>query len=187
MEKHAVVIAVGETGSGKTTQFPQYLHEAGWTADGYQVVSTQPRRVAAITVAARVAEEIGCAVGETVGYSIRFEDASKPGATKIRFVTDGVLLKEMMADPLLSAYSVVIVDEAHERSLATDLLLGLLRKVWKRRRTSVSLPHFYWMLSKGSGLLISVSVLVEISVRSPRKMFMFIIINMFLQDQSIQK
>ncbi|EIE20207.1 putative DEAH [Coccomyxa subellipsoidea C-169] len=133
VEHHATVIIVGETGSGKTTQIPQYLLEAGWCSHGRMVACTQPRRVAAMTVAARVAEETGSPLGQAVGYGIRFEDVSTPGTTQIRFCTDGVLLQEMLQDPLLTAYSVIMVDEAHERSLATDTLLGLLKKVQRRR------------------------------------------------------
>jgi len=133
VEHTATTIVVGETGSGKTTQLPQYLHEAGWTRDGKLVACTQPRRVAAMTIAARVAEEMGSELGAEVGYGIRFEDVSTPGVTRIKFCTDGVLLREMMEDPLLTKYSVVIVDEAHERSLTTDVLLGLLKKVQQRR------------------------------------------------------
>jgi len=133
VEHTATTIVVGETGSGKTTQVPQYLHEAGWTQGGKMIACTQPRRVAAMTVAARVAEEVGSPLGQTVGYSIRFEDVSTPGVTKIKFCTDGVLLRAMMDDPLLTQYSVVMVDEAHERSLTTDVLLGLLKKVQRRR------------------------------------------------------
>ncbi|KAK9901246.1 hypothetical protein WJX75_002237 [Coccomyxa subellipsoidea] len=133
VEHHATVIIVGETGSGKTTQIPQYLLEAGWCSHGRMVACTQPRRVAAMTVAARVAEETGSLLGQAVGYGIRFEDVSTPGMTQIRFCTDGVLLQEMLQDPLLTAYSVIMVDEAHERSLATDTLLGLLKKVQRRR------------------------------------------------------
>lgn len=93
---------------------------------------SQPRRVAATTVAARVAEEVGCVLGEEVGYSIRFEDLTS-AKTHIKFLTDGLLLREALADPLLSRYSVIMVDEAHERSLSTDILLGVLKKIRKKR------------------------------------------------------
>ncbi|GAB5365942.1 hypothetical protein AAMO2058_001101700 [Amorphochlora amoebiformis] len=134
LEKYRTVIIVGQTGSGKTTQIPQYLHEAGWTAGNRCVVCTQPRRIAAITVAKRVAAELNCTVGEEVGYSIRFDDCYDPLRTKINYVTDGMLIRQMMSDPLLTRYSVVMVDEAHERTLNTDIILGLLRKVQKKRK-----------------------------------------------------
>ncbi|PIA30573.1 hypothetical protein AQUCO_05500107v1 [Aquilegia coerulea] len=133
VENHATTIIVGETGSGKTTQIPQYLNEAGWAEGGRVIACTQPRRLAVQAVASRVAEEMGVKLGEEVGYIIRFEDLTKPGVTKIKFLTDGVLLREMMDDPLLTNYSVIMVDEAHERSLATDILLGLLKKIQRRR------------------------------------------------------
>ncbi|KAF8058346.1 DEAH9 [Scenedesmus sp. PABB004] len=133
VETHATLIVVGETGCGKTTQIPRFLHDAGWTAGGHQVVCTQPRRVAAVTIAQRVAEEMGVPLGGLVGYGVRFEDATNQAVTRIKYVTDGLLLREMMDDPLLTRYSVVMVDEAHERSLATDTLLGLLKKVQRRR------------------------------------------------------
>ncbi|RAL61032.1 hypothetical protein DID88_010128 [Monilinia fructigena] len=113
IETYPVTIVIGHTGSGKTTQIPQYLEQAGWCADGKQIAVTQPRRVAATTVAIRVAEEVGCEVGKEVGYSIRFEDVTS-AATKIKFLTDGLLLREALVDPLLSRYSVIMVDEAHE-------------------------------------------------------------------------
>ncbi|KXZ50497.1 hypothetical protein GPECTOR_16g672 [Gonium pectorale] len=133
VERHAVTLIVGETGSGKSTQVPQFLYEAGWAAGGYAIAVTQPRRVAAASVAARVAEEMGVDLGTTVGYAVRFDSAVTQGRTRIKYLTDGVLLREMMDDPLLTSYSVVMVDEAHERSLATDMLLGLLKKVLRRR------------------------------------------------------
>ncbi|KAF5177538.1 RNA helicase, ATP-dependent DEAH box [Thalictrum thalictroides] len=111
----------------------QYLKEAGWAEGGRVIACTQPRRLAVQAVASRVAEEMGVKLGEEVGYIIRFEDLTKPGVTKIKFLTDGVLLREMMDDPLLTNYSVIMVDEAHERSLATDILLGLLKKIQRRR------------------------------------------------------
>ena len=126
VETRATVVLVGQTGCGKTTQVPQYLAEAGWCAGGRLVACTQPRRVAAQTVAMRVAEEMGVPLGAEVGYAVRFECVSTPGVTKLQFCTDGVLLRELMDDPLLTRYSVVMVDEAHERSLETDLLLGCL-------------------------------------------------------------
>ncbi|KAA0166972.1 hypothetical protein FNF27_07423 [Cafeteria roenbergensis] len=129
VETHGVVIVTAETGSGKSTQLPQYLAEAGWAQHGRAVCCTQPRRIAATMLAARVADERGCALGTEVGFAVRFEEQFRRGETKIKFVTDGLLLREAMSDPLLSAYSVVMVDEAHERSLQTDVLLGLLRRV----------------------------------------------------------
>ncbi|XP_059437656.1 probable pre-mRNA-splicing factor ATP-dependent RNA helicase DEAH9 isoform X1 [Corylus avellana] len=133
VETHATTIIVGETGSGKTTQIPQYLKEAGWADGGRLIACTQPRRLAVQAVAARVAEEMGVKLGEEVGYTIRFEDLMNPGTTMIKFLTDGVLLREMMDDPLLTKYSVIMVDEAHERSISTDILLGLLKKIQRRR------------------------------------------------------
>ncbi|KAJ5714252.1 uncharacterized protein N7483_011433 [Penicillium malachiteum] len=132
VEKYPVTIVVGQTGSGKTTQLPQYLDQAGWCEDGKLIAVTQPRRVAATTVATRVAEEMRCKVGEAVGYSIRFEDLTS-AETRVKFLTDGMLLREALVDPLLSRYSVIMVDEAHERSLSTDVLLGILKKIRKKR------------------------------------------------------
>ncbi|RLN23325.1 putative ATP-dependent RNA helicase DHX35 [Panicum miliaceum] len=133
VERHATTIVVGETGSGKSTQIPQYLKEAGWADGGRLIGCTQPRRLAVQTVASRVAEEVGVKLGEEVGYTIRFEDQTNAGMTMIKFLTDGVLIREMMEDPLLTKYSVIMVDEAHERSISTDMLLGLLKKIQRRR------------------------------------------------------
>ncbi|CAO2654748.1 Nn.00g114810.m01.CDS01 [Neocucurbitaria sp. VM-36] len=132
IETHPVTIVVGETGSGKTTQIPQFLLQAGWCTNGQQVAVTQPRRIAATSVAARVAEELNTPLGQKVGYSIRFEDVTSAN-TQVKFVTDGLLLREMLVDPLLKRYSVVMVDEAHERSLSSDILLSLLKKVLLKR------------------------------------------------------
>ncbi|EEQ86876.1 hypothetical protein RJZ56_002484 [Blastomyces dermatitidis] len=132
IETYPVTVVVGQTGSGKTTQLPQFLDQAGWCSDGKIIAVTQPRRVAATTVATRVAEEMRCKVGEDVGYSIRFEDVTS-SSTRIKFLTDGLLLREALVDPLLSRYSVIMVDEAHERSISTDVLLGVLKKIRKPR------------------------------------------------------
>ncbi|XP_013417202.1 probable ATP-dependent RNA helicase DHX35 [Lingula anatina] len=134
VESYQTVIVVGETGSGKSTQIPQYLLEAGWAAEGYMIAVTQPRRVAAVTVATRVSEERGRMLGQEVGYTIRFDDVSDPEATRVKFMTDGMLVREMMQDPLLSKYSVVMLDEVHERTIHTDIILGLLKKIQKKRK-----------------------------------------------------
>ncbi|CCM06094.1 uncharacterized protein FIBRA_08341 [Fibroporia radiculosa] len=138
VEKYGVVIVVGQTGCGKTTQLPQYLHEAGWSADGNIVACTQPRRVAATSVAGRVASEVGSILGDEVGYTIRFEDVSDKERTRILYMTDGMLFRETLIDPLLSRYSVIMIDEAHERSIYTDLMLGILKKI-RRKRPSLRL------------------------------------------------
>ncbi|KAL6534995.1 hypothetical protein OROHE_013049 [Orobanche hederae] len=126
-----VLVVIGETGSGKTTQLTQYLAEAGYTTRG-KIGCTQPRRVAAMSVAKRVAEEFGCRLGEEVGYAIRFEDCTSPD-TVIKYMTDGMLLREILVDEDLSQYSVIMLDEAHERTIHTDVLFGLLKRLIKRR------------------------------------------------------
>ncbi|XP_028380000.1 probable ATP-dependent RNA helicase DHX35 [Phyllostomus discolor] len=133
VENYQTVVIVGETGCGKSTQIPQYLAEAGWTAEGRVVGVTQPRRVAAVTVAGRVADERGAVLGHEVGYCIRFDDCTDPLATRIKFLTDGMLVREMMVDPLLTKYSAIMLDEAHERTLYTDIAIGLLKKIQKKR------------------------------------------------------
>eukprot|EP00747_Dinoflagellata_sp_TGD_P158615 gnl/TRDRNA2_/TRDRNA2_177827_c0_seq1.p1 gnl/TRDRNA2_/TRDRNA2_177827_c0~~gnl/TRDRNA2_/TRDRNA2_177827_c0_seq1.p1 ORF type:complete len:903 (+),score=-5.12 gnl/TRDRNA2_/TRDRNA2_177827_c0_seq1:634-3342(+) len=129
--KNKVIIAIGETGSGKTTQITQYLAESGFSQRGI-IACTQPRRVAAQSIAKRVAEEVGCRLGEEVGYIVRFDDCSGP-KTYIRYMTDGILLREALLDFKLSKYSVIIIDEAHERTVNTDVLLGVLKNVVKIR------------------------------------------------------
>eukprot|EP00271_Cylindrocystis_brebissonii_P004980 TRINITY_DN16937_c0_g1_i1.p1 TRINITY_DN16937_c0_g1~~TRINITY_DN16937_c0_g1_i1.p1 ORF type:complete len:1286 (+),score=225.88 TRINITY_DN16937_c0_g1_i1:549-3860(+) len=128
---NSVLVVIGETGSGKTTQMTQYLAEAGYTTKG-KIGCTQPRRVAAMSVAKRVAEEFGCRLGEEVGYAIRFEDCTGP-ETVIKYMTDGMLLREILVDEELSQYSVIMLDEAHERTIHTDVLFGLLKGLLKRR------------------------------------------------------
>jgi pre-mRNA-splicing factor ATP-dependent RNA helicase DHX15/PRP43 len=125
-------VLVGETGSGKTTQIPQFLLSNGFLIDQKMVVCTQPRRVAAMSVAKRVAEEMDVKIGEEVGYSIRFEECTS-AKTIMKYATDGMLLREAMTDPMLSRYSVIVIDEAHERTLATDVLFGLLKEVLRKR------------------------------------------------------
>ncbi|KAJ3076359.1 hypothetical protein HDU98_003941 [Podochytrium sp. JEL0797] len=133
VEEFQVLIIVGETGSGKTTQIPQYLHEAGYTAGGKKVGCTQPRRVAAMSVATRVAEEMGGKVGAEVGYSIRFEDCTSD-KTIIKFMTDGMLLREFLTEPDIGSYSCLMIDEAHERTLHTDILFGLVKDIARFRK-----------------------------------------------------
>lgn len=132
LEQYAVVVLVGETGSGKTTQVPPYLLDAGW-AQGRQIVCTQPRRMAAVSVAAHVAQERQGVLGDEVGYAIRFDEQVHPTRTRLRYTTPGMLFRECMRDPLLHRYSVVMVDEAHERGAYTDLLLAVLKKIRRQR------------------------------------------------------
>lgn len=126
-----ILIVIGETGSGKTTQITQYLAEAGFTTRG-KIGCTQPRRVAAMSVAKRVAEEFGCRLGQEVGYTIRFEDCTSP-ETQIKYMTDGMLLRECLIDLDLLSYSIIMLDEAHERTIHTDVLFGLLKSAVKKR------------------------------------------------------
>ncbi|KAK7908495.1 helicase associated domain-containing protein [Apiospora marii] len=132
INQYQILVIVGETGSGKTTQLPQYLHEAGFTKDGKKVGCTQPRRVAAMSVAARVAEEMGSKVGNEVGYSIRFEDNTSD-KTILKYMTDGMLLREFMTEPDLAGYSALMIDEAHERTVHTDILLALVKDLSRER------------------------------------------------------
>ncbi|KIV92199.1 hypothetical protein PV10_06657 [Exophiala mesophila] len=127
-----VIIVVGQTGSGKTTQLTQFLYEEGYGRQGL-IGCTQPRRVAAMSVAKRVSEEMDVELGGLVGYAIRFEDCTSD-ETVIKYMTDGVLLRESLNQRDLDKYSCIIMDEAHERALNTDVLMGLIKKVIARRR-----------------------------------------------------
>ncbi|WP_300767099.1 ATP-dependent RNA helicase HrpA [uncultured Bifidobacterium sp.] len=127
-----VVIISGQTGSGKTTQIPKMLLEMGRGEHGHQIVHTQPRRIAARTVAERLCDEMHVRLGKEIGYQVRFTDESSPG-TRLRIVTDGILLAQIQRDPMLSRYDTVIIDEAHERSLNIDFLLGYLTSLLPRR------------------------------------------------------
>jgi len=132
IKRHRVVVITGETGSGKTTQIPKMCLEAGRGMTGV-IGCTQPRRVAATTVAHRIAEELGEEVGRSVGYQIRFEDRSGKN-NYIKIMTDGILLNDAQNDPYLRQYDTIIVDEAHERSLNIDFVLGILRMLLRKRK-----------------------------------------------------
>ena len=135
IRENPVVIVCGETGSGKTTQLPKILLELGrgLGAGGKGLIGhTQPRRIAASSVAKRIAQELNSPLGEVVGYKVRFQDRLQSGAS-VKLMTDGILLAETQTDPLLSAYDTLIIDEAHERSLNIDFLLGYLREILPRR------------------------------------------------------
>ncbi|KAK0190638.1 P-loop containing nucleoside triphosphate hydrolase protein [Armillaria mellea] len=132
--KNQVIVIIGETGTGKTTQIPQFVAYSDLPhSKGKLVACTQPRRVTVLSVAKRVADEMDVQFGRHVGYSIRFEDMTEPGTTFLKYMTDGMLLREAMNDPNLEGYSTIILDEAHERTLATDILMGLLKDLAKRR------------------------------------------------------
>lgn len=131
--ENRIIVVVGETGSGKTTQIPQYLLDSERfqclfeNKRGLRIAITQPRRVAAVAMARRVSDERGTRLGDVVGYCIRFEDKSG-ASTRLRYMTDGCLLRECLGDPNLANYDVVILDEAHERSLHTDVLFALMKR-----------------------------------------------------------
>ncbi|MEL3906808.1 MAG: ATP-dependent RNA helicase [Treponema sp.] len=131
LERHQVIVVESPTGSGKTTQLPVILHEAGYTQTGIIGV-TQPRRIAALSVSEFISKQLRTPLAGLVGYKMRFEDCTSP-ETKIKIMTDGILLQEMKLDPWLSKYSVIMVDEAHERSLNIDFILGLLKRILQER------------------------------------------------------
>lgn len=131
IQENQVVVIEAPTGSGKTTQLPQIIFEAG--LDKWGIVGvTQPRRIAAYGVSKRIAEEMNVELGQLVGYKMRFDDCTSAN-TKIKIMTDGILLEELRSDPMLLKYSIIIVDEAHERSLNIDFILGLLKEIIKKR------------------------------------------------------
>src|SRR6185295_18430657 len=134
MRAHPVTIVSGETGSGKTTQLPKIALAIGRGRGngGGWIGHTQPRRIAASSVAKRIADELKTPLGEVVGFKVRFQDRLAPTAS-VKLMTDGILLAETQSDPLLRAYDTIIIDEAHERSLNIDFLLGYLRELLPRR------------------------------------------------------
>eukprot|EP00112_Aurelia_sp_Birch-Aquarium-sp1_P006162 Seg1687.9 transcript_id=Seg1687.9/GoldUCD/mRNA.D3Y31 product="ATP-dependent RNA helicase DHX8" protein_id=Seg1687.9/GoldUCD/D3Y31 len=132
ISENQILIVIGETGSGKTTQMTQYMAEEGFTSMG-KIGCTQPRRVAAMSVAKRVSEEFGCRLGQEVGYTIRFEDCTS-AETKIKYMTEGMLLRECLLDPDLTQYATIMLDEAHERTVHTDVLFGLMKKTVQKRK-----------------------------------------------------
>ncbi|MCR5401646.1 MAG: DEAD/DEAH box helicase, partial [Treponema sp.] len=132
INENQVIVVQSPTGSGKTTQIPVILHEAGYDQNGIIAV-TQPRRIAALSVSEYISKQLGTTYPGLVGYKMRFEDKTDE-STKIKIMTDGILLQEMKLDPWLSKYSVIMVDEAHERSLNIDFVLGLLKRILEVRK-----------------------------------------------------
>src|SRR5574344_1717975 len=132
LKNNQVIVVQSPTGSGKTTQIPVILHEAGYSENGIIAV-TQPRRIAALSVSEFIAKQLNTSYPGLVGYNMRFEDKTD-ATTKIKIMTDGILLQEMKLDPWMSKYSVIMVDEAHERSLNIDFVLGLLKRVLASRK-----------------------------------------------------
>lgn len=132
LRTNQIFICISETGSGKTTQIPQFCLDNGFLGDKGMMAITQPRRVAAISVAQRVSEERNGRLGDDVGYAVRFDEKTS-NRTRIKFMTDGILLRECLSDPSLSKYSVIMLDEAHERSINTDILFGLIKGACRQR------------------------------------------------------
>jgi ATP-dependent helicase HrpA len=145
LQTHQVIIVAGETGSGKSTQLPKICLAAGRGERGW-IGHTQPRRLAARTVAQRIAQELQTPLGSAVGYQVRFHEQVAQG-TRIKVMTDGILLNEVQRDPLLQRYDTLIIDEAHERSLNIDFLLGVIKRLLPKRPdlrviiTSATLDH----------------------------------------------
>ncbi len=144
LRNHQVVVVESPTGSGKTTQLPLILHRAGYSSGGGTIGVTQPRRIAAVSVCEYISRQLETPVGTTAGYKMRFEDITDPGETRIKIMTDGILLQELKADPWLSRYRVIMVDEAHERCLDIHLIPGLLKRILEER------PDFKVMVSSAT-------------------------------------
>ena len=142
LDNNQVIVVESPTGSGKTTQIPQILYHSGYAEEGIIGV-TQPRRIAAVSVTEFIAEQLGKTIPETIGYKMRFEDKTDL-STRIKIMTDGILLQEIKADYYLSRYSVIMVDEAHERSLNIDFILGLLKRILRER------PRFKVIISSAT-------------------------------------
>ena len=138
LAKHDTIVILGETGSGKTTQLPQFILRSKIPNSEPRIAVTQPRRVAAMSLATRVAAEVGTTLGNLVGYTVRFADLTT-SKTRLKYMTDGTLLAEMLGDKNLDKYDVVILDEAHERSLRTDMLMGFLKVIQVRRKEVLKL------------------------------------------------
>lgn len=138
VKKSDVLLLMGETGAGKTTQIPQFLLEAGFGVKG-MIAVTQPLRIAAITTARRVAQEQNCQLGDLVGYTVRFEDCASQ-KTRIRFISDDCLLREAVADRLLKNYSAIMLDEAHQRTASTDVLFGVIKEAQRQRNLCSLMP-----------------------------------------------
>lgn len=173
IQQNDTLIIIGETGSGKTTQIPQFILQAG-LADRGMIAITQPRRVAAITIATRVAKEMKSTLGETVGYTVRFEDNTSK-STKIKFITDGFLLREALVDRMLKQYNVIILDEAHERTINTDVLFGIVKEAQMSRKLFNSTPlkviYFFGCLSEHSSNCFSFSDYYYVSNDGCRSFF----------------
>ncbi|EAR90543.1 DEAD/DEAH-box helicase, putative (macronuclear) [Tetrahymena thermophila SB210] len=162
VENYSCVVVIAETGSGKTTKIPQYLVEAGYAINGKKIGVSQPRRIAAISIANRVAQEMGCIIGQEVGYSVRFDDNCDEELTQIKYMTDGMLINQILNDPLLSEYSVLMIDDIHERSINTDILLGLLKKI--RRKN----PQLKLVISSATIDAESISTFFQERVTDPK-------------------
>jgi ATP-dependent helicase HrpA len=176
IHEHQVIIIAGETGSGKTTQLPKICYAMGRGTNG-QIACTQPRRIAATSVAARVAQELDTQLGEVVGYKVRFSDKVKR-TSAVKFMTDGMLLAEIQGDPLLRGYDTIIIDEAHERSLNIDFLLGFVKRLLPKRPdlrviiSSATLETDRFSAFFGKAPVIGVSgrtYPVEVLYRAPRE------------------